>query len=103
MKGQSWNWQGILKSWEWIAQPNLLKPRRIVSNLSSLDFDHLYQCGFRGIAFDKDNTLTAPYALEIHPPFKVITLCSSAARVARMSARVQRQGRDCVKFCGNTR
>lgn len=27
----------------------------------------LKRAGFKGCVFDKDNTLTAPYALEIHP------------------------------------
>ena len=35
-----------------------------------MPFKALKQAGFKAIAFDKDNTLTAPYESIIHPPFQ---------------------------------
>ncbi len=38
-------------------------------DVSHIDFKDLKRQGFHAIAFDKDNTLTAPYMNEIHPPY----------------------------------
>jgi phosphatidylglycerophosphatase GEP4 len=53
-----------------ISNRNLFIPKMVVKDFSDLKFQELYAMGIRGIAFDKDNTLTKPYALQIHEPFR---------------------------------
>ena len=43
----------------------LLLPHLTVSDVSRLDWRALAAAGFRAAVFDKDNTLTAPYSLEL--------------------------------------
>ena len=38
-------------------------------DLSEIDFYKLKSRGYSKIVFDKDNTLTAPYSVKLHPPF----------------------------------
>jgi phosphatidylglycerophosphatase GEP4 len=38
-----------------------------VTNISCIDWTQLKSRGFQGVIFDKDNTLTEPYKLNIHP------------------------------------
>jgi phosphatidylglycerophosphatase GEP4 len=38
------------------------------SNIRWLDWAELRRAGFRGVVFDKDNTLTTPYAPALWPP-----------------------------------
>lgn len=40
-------------------------------DIRDLKFDQLRKAGFEAVIFDKDNTLSAPYVTEIHPPFEV--------------------------------
>ena len=44
-------------------------PHMIVQDLQAIDFNKFKQQGYKAIAIDKDNTLTAPYATDIYPPF----------------------------------
>jgi len=57
---------------------NLAVPHFSVSDLSKVDPDAIYDAGFRGLVFDKDNTLTVPYGREIH------------RRIAKTVARFQK-------------
>jgi phosphatidylglycerophosphatase GEP4 len=47
----------------------LFKPKLVVSDMRDIPYDDLKAKGFAAIAFDKDNTLTAPYCNTIHDPF----------------------------------
>lgn len=47
----------------------LVQPSITIPDLTHLDFKRLKKDGFKAIVFDKDNTLTAPYSSQIHPPF----------------------------------
>lgn len=40
-------------------------------DIRDINFEQLHKAGIIAIAFDKDNCLTKPYGLELHPPFKV--------------------------------
>ena len=72
MRGQSWNWEGLSVTLQTLLfNRQWLLPRRIVRDIRDLDFGHLKKEGFIAVAFDKDNTLSAPYASKIHPPFAV--------------------------------
>ena len=51
------------------TQPNF-KPKLIVSDIRCIPFQDLKYKGYSAIAFDKDNTLTAPYSNHLHPQFK---------------------------------
>ena len=42
-------------------------PHLEVSDLRCVRWDALRAAGFQGCIFDKDNTLTEPYQLELHP------------------------------------
>ncbi|KAL3673514.1 hypothetical protein V7S43_001222 [Phytophthora oleae] len=48
-------------------QPQLLLPQLSVKDVTEVPFQTLRDRGFRGIIFDKDNTLTVPHKLEITP------------------------------------
>ncbi|KAG1684077.1 hypothetical protein DVH05_007917 [Phytophthora capsici] len=48
-------------------QPQLLLPQLSVKDVTEVPFQTLRDRGFRGIIFDKDNTLTVPHKLEIAP------------------------------------
>lgn len=45
----------------------LALPHLSVADIRWVDWDALAAAGFRGCVFDKDNTLTEPYALQLHP------------------------------------
>ncbi|KAI8617116.1 mitochondrial PGP phosphatase-domain-containing protein [Chytriomyces sp. MP71] len=68
MQGQSWNAKGVGGVLRVALRPSLAVPQLSVASVASLDFGKLKRAGVRVLAFDKDNTLTAPYALGIHPP-----------------------------------
>ncbi|KAG6973702.1 hypothetical protein JG687_00000784 [Phytophthora cactorum] len=48
-------------------QPQLLLPQLSVKDVTEVPFEALRDRGFRGVIFDKDNTLTVPHKLEIAP------------------------------------
>lgn len=45
---------------------SLAMPHFSVRNINNINPERLAKAGFKGLVFDKDNTLTAPYANEIH-------------------------------------
>ena len=45
----------------------IFKPQKIVSRLQEIDWPGLHVLGYRYVAFDKDNTLSNPGSLSIHP------------------------------------
>ncbi|KAF0749619.1 hypothetical protein AaE_006985 [Aphanomyces astaci] len=47
--------------------PKLLIPHLSVKDLNDIPFAELHAMGFKGVVFDKDNTLTVPYARRIVP------------------------------------
>lgn len=49
------------------SEPRLALPHVSVQDIRWLDWAELRRAGFRGVVFDKDNTLTAPYAPELWP------------------------------------
>jgi len=50
------------------SEPRLALPHVSVQDIRWLDWAELRGAGFRGVVFDKDNTLTAPYAPALWPP-----------------------------------
>uniref|UniRef100_A0A0E0JPS8 Uncharacterized protein n=1 Tax=Oryza punctata TaxID=4537 RepID=A0A0E0JPS8_ORYPU len=50
------------------SEPRLALPHVSVQDIRWLDWGELRGAGFRGVVFDKDNTLTAPYAPGLWPP-----------------------------------
>ncbi|TMW60636.1 hypothetical protein Poli38472_000678 [Pythium oligandrum] len=51
----------------WVRQPELLLPQLSVRDLNEVSFQSLRDRGFKGVVFDKDNTLTIPHHHEIAP------------------------------------
>ncbi|XP_047071831.1 phosphatidylglycerophosphate phosphatase 1, chloroplastic/mitochondrial-like [Lolium rigidum] len=49
------------------SEPRLALPHVSVQDIRWLDWAELRRAGFRGVVFDKDNTLTAPYAPALWP------------------------------------
>ena len=49
----------------------LALPHLAVPSIDSLDWGALARAGFRGCVFDKDNTLTAPYAVAVAPALRL--------------------------------
>ena len=72
---QSFNLDAILYfPYARFVRKSLAIPHFSVKDISKIDPEKLKEYGFRGIVFDKDNTLTAPYVNQIYPtiiePFK---------------------------------
>lgn len=74
-----------------LFQPSLALPHLKVDSVSDLDFKRLHKLGFRGVCFDKDNTLSLPYSDEIHPSVEQAFNCA-----------VSTFGFDFVKVLSNT-
>lgn len=65
---QSLNTKALVTLASVIRRPSLLVPHVSVPTISHLNYTALKECaGIRAVVFDKDNTLTAPYALAVHP------------------------------------
>lgn len=65
---QSFNTDAALYyPWVRLFKKELSIPHFWVADISCINPDKLYEYGFKGVLFDKDNTLTVPYANEIHP------------------------------------
>jgi phosphatidylglycerophosphatase GEP4 len=51
-----------------VRRPYLLVPHVSAPTISQVNYDAMKECGgVQGVIFDKDNTLSEPYALRIHP------------------------------------
>jgi len=56
-----------------------LLPHISVPDIRWLNWKAVRAAGFKGVVFDKDNTLTFPYAPKIHPPLRdALTECRDA-------------------------
>eukprot|EP00667_Euglena_gracilis_P022854 EG_transcript_25585 len=66
-RGQSWNPAAAATALRVLRRPSLAVPHVAVPHIGHLDFAALRERGVRGIVFDKDNTLTAPYVDAVHP------------------------------------
>ena len=65
---QSINTKALVTLASVIRRPSLLVPHVSVDNVSELNYQAMKErAGIKAVVFDKDNTLTAPYAMEIHP------------------------------------
>ncbi|RIA97093.1 mitochondrial PGP phosphatase [Glomus cerebriforme] len=67
---QSLNLNAIISSIKVFRKAHLCIPHLIVNDIRNINFYKLKSIGINALAFDKDNTLTAPYSNEIYPPFK---------------------------------
>ncbi|KAI8824271.1 mitochondrial PGP phosphatase-domain-containing protein [Fimicolochytrium jonesii] len=67
---QSLNLAALSSTFRLIRNPSLLVPHIIVPDIRSLNFTALHAANVTALVFDKDNTLTAPYVVGIHPPFR---------------------------------
>ncbi|CAM9630032.1 unnamed protein product [Pylaiella littoralis] len=65
--GQSFNPQAVSSITRVIRHPALAVPHLSLTHIGQLDFEGLKAMGCKGIIFDKDNTLTAPYDDTAHP------------------------------------
>nr|CAD1817138.1 unnamed protein product [Ananas comosus var. bracteatus] len=67
--GQSFNPGGAAAAAAAAArEPRLALPHLAAPDIGWVDWAALRRLGFRGVVFDKDNTLTAPYAPALWPP-----------------------------------
>jgi len=65
---QSLNTKALLALASVVRRPALMVPHVSLDNVSQLHYQALKdRCGIRAVIFDKDNTLTAPYGMDIHP------------------------------------
>ena len=68
MLSQQFNWPAVaLTARVLVREPGLLVPHLEVANFSHLDFEAMHAAGCTGLVLDKDNTVTSPYAMEVHP------------------------------------
>ncbi len=65
--GQLTGTQAIKLNLSCLMSPELFVPVVSIKNINDIDWEALAKCGVSYIVFDKDNTLTSPYELEIHP------------------------------------
>lgn len=69
--GQRFNLEGIICSATLISRDrHLLLPHVTAPDIRWIDWSELRRRGFRGVVFDKDNTLTLPYELTLWDPLK---------------------------------
>lgn len=69
--GQRINLEGILCTTMVILKdPKLALPHISVPDIRYVDWAELRRKGFKGVVFDKDNTITAPYSLMPWPPLE---------------------------------
>lgn len=68
MLGQSFNGAGIASFFYILRrEPSLAVPHVDTPDLRNVKWEELRRAGFKGCIFDKDNTLTEPYAMKVHP------------------------------------
>ncbi len=59
---QSFNLDAVMYfPWARFVRKSLAIPHFSVKDISKIDSEKLKSYGFKGLVFDKDNTLTAPY------------------------------------------
>ncbi|RKO95665.1 hypothetical protein CXG81DRAFT_24038 [Caulochytrium protostelioides] len=69
--GQSWNAAGIRAVWSVWKCPALARPHQQVPDIRHVDWAALKKTHqMTHVLFDKDNTLTAPYAPTVWPPLR---------------------------------
>ncbi|XP_074280712.1 phosphatidylglycerophosphate phosphatase 1, chloroplastic/mitochondrial [Silene latifolia] len=69
--GQRFNLEGIICSVKVLTKDqHLLLPHVTVDDIRYIDWDQLHKRGFKGVIFDKDNTLTKPYCLSLYDPLR---------------------------------
>jgi phosphatidylglycerophosphatase GEP4 len=62
-----------------LADRSLAVPHLAVPDLRWVDWHALREAGFEGCIFDKDNTLTEPYKMDLHPSAaEALAACSAA-------------------------
>lgn len=67
--GQRINVEGVVSSVSvFVKDRHLVLPHVIVPDIRYIDWGELKKRGFKGVVFDKDNTITAPYSLTLWPP-----------------------------------
>jgi len=65
---QSFNFDAVVYfPWARFIRKSLAIPHFSVNDISKIDPEKLKYYGFKGLVFDKDNTLTAPYVNQIYP------------------------------------
>jgi phosphatidylglycerophosphatase GEP4 len=69
--GQSMNVAGISLFLKLaVSDASLAVPHIDCESIQDIDWFKLKKAGFTAVIFDKDNTLTIPYATEVHPPLR---------------------------------
>ncbi|KAG1347411.1 hypothetical protein COCNU_06G012400 [Cocos nucifera] len=78
--GQRLNSAGVTSFASVVArEPHLALPHIAVPDIRWIDWAELERLGFRGVVFDKDNTLTSPCSLSLWPSLShSLNLCRSA-------------------------
>ncbi|KAK3220104.1 hypothetical protein Dsin_014074 [Dipteronia sinensis] len=67
--GQRINMEGIVSSVSvFVRDRHLALPHVLVPDIRYIDWAELHRKGFKGVVFDKDNTITAPYSLTLWGP-----------------------------------
>lgn len=72
--GQSWNGPAVRSVLRILQRPSLLSPSLSVQDISAINISALKKRGIKGIVLDKDNTITAPYSLDVHPQIQASLL-----------------------------
>ncbi|CAM8978740.1 unnamed protein product [Rhodiola kirilowii] len=74
--GQRFNLEGIVSSVAVVTRNRkLVIPHVSVADIRYIDWVELRNRGFKGVVFDKDNTITAPYSLALWPPLEESVEC----------------------------
>ena len=67
---QSFNGPALRSILQIIQSPTLIIPSLSIQDINHLNLTDLHKIGIKGVILDKDNTITAPYSLQIHPRVK---------------------------------
>ncbi|KAE8663701.1 Xyloglucan endotransglucosylase/hydrolase 15 [Hibiscus syriacus] len=69
--GQRINVEGIVFSARvFFNDRHLSLPHVAVRDIRCIDWYELHRRGFKGVVFDKDNTITVPHSLTLWPPLR---------------------------------
>ncbi|XP_021898361.1 uncharacterized protein LOC110815037 isoform X2 [Carica papaya] len=91
--GQRINVEGVVSSVSvFVKDRHLVLPHVIVPDIRYIDWGELKKRGFKGVVFDKDNTITAPYSLTLWPPLSSsLKRCKAVFR--NMIMMIRKRGR----------
>lgn len=97
--GQRINLEGIASSIGIISKDkHILIPHISVPDIRYIDWGELKKRGFKGVVFDKDNTITVPYSLTLWEPLQSSMEQCKSMFGKNIAVFSNSAGKICLKF-----